>query len=75
MSWNYRIVRYRNPEDGYGLHEVFYDDNQRVVTITETPARFACLPNKGPGGVIKYLEMALKDARERDILEAPDWFT
>jgi hypothetical protein len=23
MSWNYRIVRYRNGE-GFGLHEVFY---------------------------------------------------
>jgi hypothetical protein len=24
MTWNYRIVRYKN-EDAYGLHEVFYN--------------------------------------------------
>ena len=41
MSWNYRIVEYRDGS-GFGLHEVFYDDKGQPWSMTEQPASFAC---------------------------------
>lgn len=36
MSWNYRVVKYANNE-GYGLHEVYYDKNDKIEGWTEHP--------------------------------------
>ncbi len=40
MTWNYRIIRHKDPasETGeyYAIHEVFYDDIDNGVTITES---------------------------------------
>ena len=43
MSWNYRIVKYHNPEPmqaTHGLHEVYYDEDDVAWGMTESPARF-----------------------------------
>jgi hypothetical protein len=41
MSWNYRVVvRDNQIEPGgkvYGIHEAFYDDDDRIWTWTEEP--------------------------------------
>ena len=43
MSWNYRVLvkrveGYENiPEEQYGIHEVYYDDNDIPHTCTESP--------------------------------------
>jgi hypothetical protein len=37
--WNYRVVRH-SPEQGeiyYGIHEAYYDDEDNVLFITESP--------------------------------------
>jgi len=59
MTWNYRIVKYRNGS-GYGLHEVFYDDRDRPITMTDDPIGFAAEPEEGPEGVVESLRMALR---------------
>ena len=38
MSWNYRILKRRYGEDvSYGVYEVYYDDEGRVVACSEWP--------------------------------------
>jgi len=67
MSWNYRIIRYH---DGtFGLHEVYYDKANQPWGMTKHPCRF--LTDRDPDDLIKSLEMAAKDARERPILDQP----
>jgi hypothetical protein len=39
-TWNYRIVRYRDPDQGYGLHEVHYSASGREVLMSVEPAVF-----------------------------------
>jgi hypothetical protein len=39
MSWNYRIVKYKN-EDAYGLHEVFYNEAGDAWGMTDKPVGF-----------------------------------
>lgn len=73
MTWNYRIVRYRQVGAGYGLHEVYYDDKLNVVSMTESPACFVAHIEEGPQGIIKSLTLALKDAQERPVLDEPNW--
>ena len=41
MSWNYAVVRKRHPQSGdffYAVHEVFYDNEDRIWACTEEPA-------------------------------------
>lgn len=35
MSWNYRVFRYDEDPPAYGIHEVYYDDDGNVESITE----------------------------------------
>lgn len=68
MTWNYRILRHR---DGtLALHEVYYDEQGQPRAYTERPAGFAVDPEDGPEGVQAALETALRDARERPVLDA-----
>lgn len=71
MSWNYRIVRYRNNE-GFGLHEVYYDKEGLPWSMTEEPAAFACDADEGPGGIQQSLMMARTDARIRPVFDEPE---
>jgi hypothetical protein len=68
MSWNYRIIRY--PSGGYGLHEVYYDDETGVVTgRTVNPVSFECHESEGSEAITEALERALKDTKERPLLQ------
>jgi hypothetical protein len=68
-TWNYRIVRYTN--GGLGLHEVYYDEAGMITGRTENPCSFACDEEEGPEGIIGSLEMALKDAKEKAVVQDP----
>jgi hypothetical protein len=38
MSWNYRVIRTRDPATGecsYGIHEVYYDKHNKPTSYTE----------------------------------------
>lgn len=70
MSWNYRVVKYRDGS-GYGLHEVFYDDEGKAYAMTERPVGFACDPEEGPLSIALQLLKAHEDASELDIFDEP----
>lgn len=39
MSWNYRVLKRRYGSDvSYGVYEVYYDGEGRVVACSESPA-------------------------------------
>jgi len=66
--WNYRIVRYAG-NNGYGLHEVFYDQEQRPKSMSVDPASFV-------GGSVEEVQQALtramSDAQTREVFDAPE---
>lgn len=67
MSWNYRIIHYK--EGGFGLHEVFYSEGGVVEGWTKDATDFACDEDEGREGVIKSLQLALNDAISKPVLE------
>jgi DNA-binding XRE family transcriptional regulator len=71
MSWNYRIVRYRSCE-GFGLHEVFYDDDGLPWGMTESPAKFVSGTDEGPAGIKASLLRARVDAIKRPVFDEPE---
>jgi hypothetical protein len=70
MSWNYRIVKYKDGS-GYGLHEVYYDDAGLAWSMTERAIDFTADSDDGPGGIADAMELAIKDARERPVFDEP----
>lgn len=81
MTWNYRIVKFKNTprnkeftgEDHYyALHEVYYNEAGKPDGITENPITFVCDEEEGPDGITRSLERALKDAKNRPVLRAED---
>ena len=68
MAWNYRILEY-GEDEGFALHEVYYDETGIPNGWTEKPVWFACFAEEGPEGVAKSLEMALADARKHPVLK------
>lgn len=65
--WNYRIVKYRNG-DGYGLHEVHYDDDGLPYAMTKRPT---CFVGADPKEIVDGLVMARTDARKRPVFDQP----
>ena len=70
MSWNYRIVKYKDHPGCYGLHEVFYDKKDRPWGMTKLPIDFTT--DGGPEEIHKALSMALRDALCKPVLEEPE---
>jgi hypothetical protein len=70
MSWNYRIVQYVNG-DGYGLHEVYYDEDGEAWCMTQEPASFVAGLDEGPKGIRQGLLMARVDAIKRPVFVEP----
>lgn len=72
--WNYRIVKYADGS-GYGLHEVYYDDNGEPKGYTENPCGFVT-DCEGGGErearleILRAMARAVSDAATRDILDA-----
>ena len=71
MSWNDRIVQYRDGA-GYGLHEVFYDDAGKPWSMTEAPIGFSCDLDEGPEGIRDSIDMAFADSRREPVLIQPE---
>lgn len=71
MTWNYRIVRYREAK-GFGLHEVYYNDVGEAVTMGAAPASFCADTDEGKEGIVQSLKLALSDALTRGVLEEPE---
>ena len=66
MSWNYRVIRHDKEEKiFYQIHEVYYDDNNKIETFTENAVH--------PFGesieeLITDLDHMLGDARKYEVL-------
>jgi hypothetical protein len=71
MSWNYRIVKYKDGT-GYGLHEVYYDKGGQPTGMTKRPVSFTCFGDEGPEGIQESLRIARADALKRPTLIEPD---
>lgn len=71
MTWNYRLIHHNTVAPQYqwiGLHEVHYDAKGKPKAWTEKAVTFVCDMEKGPAGLTRSLEMALKDARDQLML-------
>ena len=65
MTWNYRVIRY---EDGSsGLHEVYYDDNDKITFWTSEPCNFMAWPEE-PYAIETQLVSALNNVRTLPVL-------
>ena len=72
MSWDYRIVKYKSG-DGFGLHEIFYDDNGVSWGMSEEPVVFKCYDDEAPQtDIADALLTALVAVRQRPIFKEPD---
>lgn len=69
MTWNYRIIRYKN--GALGLHEVYYDDAGKVSGYTEESI-VECGPDESVVGLQNSLQMMLKDIERHEILNEAD---
>ena len=67
MTWNYQILR--NSDGSYALHEVYCDDTGRANGTTMRPVSFVADAEEGTKGIVASLEMALRDARTRDVID------
>ncbi len=78
MSWNYRIVRrkgrdYLGHDEYYlALHAVYYDSAGKPNGMSENPTTFGADEEEGVDEIISSLELALKSAREKPILDEAD---
>ncbi|MFZ1429986.1 MAG: hypothetical protein WBP58_05190 [Chitinophagaceae bacterium] len=68
MSWSYRILRH--PDGTVALHEVYFHEDGQPHSYAEPPASFVLDGDEGPQGIIASLELALRDAKERPVLDA-----
>lgn len=71
MTWNYRILRHENGD--LSLHEVYYFDDGRPRAYTADPISFFSDAEHGPGEIVTSLERALRDAKERPVLDVSDF--
>lgn len=69
MSWNYQVIKYADPDEGYGLHELHYDANGEVVRWTE---RGSVVGNTRESIVAQLLQMRV-DAKHRPIFDEAEW--
>jgi len=67
MPWNHRVLRH--PDGHLALHEVYYDKAGKPINYTANPIHFAVDEDEGLPGLISSLELALRDAKERPILD------
>lgn len=69
MKWNFRVMLH---DDTISLHEVFYDKAGDPIAYTMEPISFSCDAREGQDGLIKWLEMALHDAKTTVLFKESD---
>jgi hypothetical protein len=72
MFWHYRIVKIEGlcpSEKGYGLYEVYYDDDWDKPFM-RTQDAFAW--GETPEEVVEVLEMMLRDAKKSPVINDED---
>ena len=70
MAWNHRIVKYLNGS-GYGLHEVYYDEDGVEASMTVDPIEISA---ETPDELRDLLKLALDDATNQPVFDEPsEW--
>jgi len=73
MMWNYQtLVHKENDEYYYSVHEVYRDDNGKIMACTDG---LGILPSETPEELIKSLKMMLKDCEHypiHDYMDVPE---
>lgn len=72
MTWNYRIIFHLGDDPYFAMHEVYYDQEGRITDWTALPVRFV---GDDKEDLIGSLEMALRDAKERPVIEVDERVT
>lgn len=70
MSWNYRLMKHKepDPEDTwYAVHEVFYTDEGKIWAWTENPITFVADSKEE---ALRVLDMIKKDVENQEVLDA-----
>jgi hypothetical protein len=76
VSWNYRILKHidyinrglkKDKIIHYGLHEVYYDSDNKPHRCTKHPIDFGGFSS--PEDLISQLELALRDCRKHSVLD------
>ena len=68
----YRVILHDESKPWYGLHEVRFDDEGKVVWWDREPAQFSCDESEGPEGVAQALMAAAGDAGRWPTLTASE---
>lgn len=68
--WNHRIVHYR--AGGFGIHEVYYDDQDRPWGMTEHATGFAVFEDESPDDLLDEAREAIEEAASRPVLDEPE---
>ena len=67
MSWNYRVMAHcEGAEEYYAVHEVFYNDECKVIAWTQEP--IAPLGHSKED-ILQVLRVMLKDCENQEVLE------
>ena len=69
-NWNYRIIEYI--DGGYGVHEVYYNEDGKPDGYTECAVTFG---GEGLEEVVASLQLALKDITEKEVLKEGEFHT
>ena len=67
--WNYRLVKYKDEREGYGIHEVYYDDKGDIDAWEDMPAD---LVGDSPEEMVTALGLMLASIQKRKILHEED---
>lgn len=62
MTWNYRVMKRKNEKGEYdfGIYEVFYDDNGKVVSWTQESMTPVCSSEDGLDHELNLMRETLK---------------
>lgn len=72
MTWGYRIVRYFDRRKGFGVHEVFYDDQGKPTAMTAEACGFYCDEDEDPQVIVDSLRRAIHDAESKPVFDEPE---
>ncbi len=73
MTWNYRIIEHDSEKHSYfAIHEVFYNDNDKINSWTENPIDIVGDSTVDIKSILKQmaLDAALPTLKESELLES-----
>lgn len=75
MTWNYRVVKYKDPDKqgvAFGVHEIYYDDENRPRAMTAEPESRRDLVGDSVEELIRIIDMWQTDVSRFPVLDEKD---